>query len=227
MAGRRQPLPTGQTGHGAIGRERLEPLAHVHRAGRIQGRQPGHQAAAHRGIGGRIRGAAIQVRQFQRVRVDRHVPLAGQIPEDAHVVKVAVGHDDRGRTCALPEAGRRRLLDGASRAGQTRVDEHPPTIPRVRDADEGHVDKDQPQIREVVGDLARAVAGRDGGIGDGFGTDGDLVFHKDGRHGVSEPCDPEPPGPIAPDVKNGGLNPPRPKGHAAVPTSPKPPHPGC
>ena len=123
VAARQQPLPFGQPGHDAVQRQHVHARAEIDRAAREQRRSDRQRAAADGRIRWRVFRSAGQVRQLERMRVNRHAPLLGERLDVARVIEMAVREDDRQR-----RAAEQRLAGSTDRPREAReagVDEHP------------------------------------------------------------------------------------------------------
>src|SRR5437763_28201 len=97
--------------------------AEIHRAAREQRRSERQRAAADGRIRWRIFRSPGQVRQLERMRVNRHAPLLGERLDVARVIEMAMREDDRQR-----RATEQRLAGSTDRPREAReagVDEHP------------------------------------------------------------------------------------------------------
>jgi hypothetical protein len=97
----------------------------------------------------------FQAGKLQLVRVHRRIPFVRQILERAHVIKVAVNHDDCDRARIGAEAGGSRILDQALGPGQACVDQYPAPVSRLGRPVEHDID--DPKV--PIGDVGHHLVG--------------------------------------------------------------------
>src|SRR3954454_8683796 len=97
MTRRVNPAPLRHERHLTIHRQRLHTRAKINGLLRIGEGKEGHRALAHRWIRLRVIGLAREMRQLQRVRVDRHGPMLEKVGERTNMIEMAMSHQDRGR----------------------------------------------------------------------------------------------------------------------------------
>ncbi len=149
MARRVQPPPAGRSRHAAVLRQGPQPVADVDRGGGEKAPDRRHHSAAGHQVARRIGGRAGQVRMLQPVRVDRHLPAAGQRGERADMVEMPVRQHDRGGSGTVAEALGGRGLDQAGRSLQTGIDQHPFAVAGPFGPHENDVHHGQPAIGDV------------------------------------------------------------------------------
>src|SRR4051794_33446261 len=89
--------------------------------------------------------------------VYRDVPLPSKGFERTDVIKVTVGHHNRGRTSAATETRACDGFDVGGRTWQTRINQHPVAIAGIWKPDKDHIDDDDLAIGHIDSDLARTV----------------------------------------------------------------------
>src|SRR5918997_5031279 len=141
-----QPAPAGEAQH-TTGGQGVQPVAEVVAVVR---HEPGHlgHGAPHRRVARRVVRPPREVRHLQVVGVERHVPLAGEVPRRAGVVEMPVREEDRLWPRTLPEPELDRPADVASRPLEAGVYEQPGS---ARFPEREHVDEHYPEARHPRG----------------------------------------------------------------------------
>jgi len=155
-------------------------VAYIDGTAWIEWGERGHETAADRRIGRRIRGAAIEIRPFEFVSVNGDVPSPRKILETADMIEMTMSHDDRGGTDICTEAFFGGVDDHRGGAHHACVYQNPASI-----AGSGHAEKDdihdrETPIRKIGTNLMRFVVARSIGdriVGAVIGVERNLSGH--------------------------------------------------